>query len=76
MLIKRCKIDGITVDIKVEDGISTKEEQTLYLINLLKILAEGHIESLVKNNASKDEIDNYKETLKLINNYLECKKQL
>ena len=76
MLIKRCKIDGITVDIKVEDGISTKEKQTLALINLLKILAEGHIESLVKNNASKDEIDNYKETLKLINNYLECKKQL
>ena len=76
MLIKRCKIDGITVDIKVEDGISTKEEQTLALINLLKILTEGHIENLVNNNASKDEIDNYKETLKLINNYLECKKQL
>ena len=67
MLIKRCKIDGITIDIKVEDKISTKEEQTLVLINLLKILAEGHIESLINNNASKDEIDNYKETLKLIN---------
>ena len=73
MLIKRCKIDGITVDIMVEDGISTKEEQTLALINLLKILAEGHIESLINNNASKDEIDNYKEALKLINNYLEYK---
>ena len=76
MLIKRCKIDGITVDIMVEDGISTKEEQTWALINLLKILAEYHIESLINNNASKDEIDNYKETLKLINNYLEYKKQL
>ena len=76
MLIKRCKIDGITVDIMVEDGISTKEEQTLALINLLKIVAEGHIESLINNNASKDEIDNYKESLKLINNYLEYKKQL
>ena len=38
MLIKRCKIDGITVDIKVEDGISTKEEQTLALINLFPLL--------------------------------------
>ena len=76
MLIKRCKIDGITVDIMVEDGISTKEEQTLALINLLKIVAEGYIESLINNNASKDEIDNYKESLKLINNYLEYKKQL
>ena len=76
MLIKRCKIDGITVDIMVEGGISTKEEQTLALINLLKIVAEGHIESLINNNASKDEIDNYKESLKLINNYLEYKKQL
>ena len=73
MLIKRCEIDGITVEIKIEDGISTKKEQTLALINLLKILAEGHIESLINNNASKDEIDNYKETLKLINNYLEYK---
>lgn len=38
MLIKRCEIDGITVDIKVEDGTSTKEEQTLALINLLNYL--------------------------------------
>lgn len=76
MLIKRCEIDGIIVEIKVEDGISTKEEQTIAFINLLKILAEGHIDSLVKNNASKEEIENYKESLKLINNYLECKKQL
>ena len=38
MLIQRCEIDGITVDIKVEDGTSTKEEQTLALINLLKYL--------------------------------------
>ncbi len=73
MLIKRYKINEITVEIKVEDGISTKEEQTLALINLLKILAEGNIESLIKNNASKDEIENYKDTLKLINNYLEYK---
>lgn len=72
MLIKRYKINEITVEIKVEDGISTKEEQTLALI-LLKILAEGNIESLIKNNASKDEIENYKDTLKLINNYLEYK---
>lgn len=73
MLIKRYKINEITVEIKVEDGISTKDEQTLALINLLKILAEGNIESLIKNNASKDEIENYKDTLKLINNYLEYK---
>ena len=73
MLIKRYKTNEITVEIKVEDGISTKEEQTLALINLLKILAEGNIESLIKNNASKDEIENYKDTLKLINNYLEYK---
>lgn len=73
MLIKRYKINEITVEIKVEDGISTKEEQTLALINLLKILAEGNVESLIKNNASKDEIENYKDTLKLINNYLEYK---
>ena len=33
MLIERCEINGITVDIKVEDGTSTKEEQTLALIN-------------------------------------------
>ena len=71
MLIKRYKINEITVEIKVEDGISTKEEQTLALINLLKILAEGNIESLIKNNASKDEIENYKDTLKLIYIYLE-----
>ena len=58
MLIKRYKINEITVEIKVEDGISTKEEQTLALINLLKILAEGNIESLIKNNASKDQIEN------------------
>ena len=45
----------------------------MLLINLLKILAEGNIESLIKNNASKDEIENYKDTLKLINNYLEYK---
>lgn len=76
MLIKRCEINGITVEIKVEDGISTKEEQTLALINLLKILAEGHIESLVKNNDSKEKIENYKESLELINNYLEYKQQL
>ncbi len=76
MLIKRCEIDGITVEIKVEDGISTKEEKTLALINLLKILAEGQIESLVKNNDSKEEIENYKESLELINNYLEYKQQL
>ncbi len=76
MLIKRCKIDGITVEIKVKDGVSTKEEQTLASVNLLKFLVEGHIDSLIKNNASKDEIDNYKESLKLINNYLEYKKQL
>lgn len=76
MLIKRCEIDGITVDIKVEDGTSTKEEQTLALINLLKLLVEGHIDSLVKNNASKEEVKNYKELLELINNYLEYKQQL
>ena len=68
MLIKRCEIDGITVDIKVEDGTSTKEEQTLALINLLKFLVESHIDSLVKNNASKEEVKNYKELLELINN--------
>ena len=60
MLIKRCEIDGITVDIKVEDGTSTKEEQTLALINLLKFLVESHIDSLVKNNDSKEEVKNYK----------------
>lgn len=76
MLIKRCEIDGITVDIKVEDGTSTKEEQTLALINLLKFLVEDHIDSLVKNNASKEEVKNYKELLELINNYLEYKQQL
>ena len=76
MLIKICEIDGITVDIKVEDGTSTKEEQTLALINLLKLLVEGHIDSLVKNNASKEEVKNYKELLELINNYLEYKQQL
>lgn len=76
MLIKRCEIDGITVDIKVENGTSTKEEQTLALINLLKFLVEGHIDSLVKNNASKEEVKNYKELLELINNYLEYKQQL
>ena len=73
MLIKRCEIDEITVDIKVEDGTSTKEEQTLALINLLKFLVESHIDSLVKNNASKEEVKNYKELLELINNYLEYK---
>lgn len=76
MLIKRCEIDGITVDIKVEDGTSTKEEQTLALINLLKFLVESHIDSLVKNNASKEEVKNYKELLELINNYFEYKQQL
>ena len=76
MLIKRCEIDGITVDIKVEDGTSTKEEQTLALINLLKFLIKVHIDSLVKNNASKEEVKNYKELLELINNYLEYKQQL
>lgn len=76
MLIKRCEIDGITVEIKIEDGISTKKEQTLALINLLKILAESQIESLIKNNESKEEIENYKESLKLINNYFEYKQQL
>lgn len=76
MLIKRCEIDGITVDIKVEDGTSTKEEQTLALINLLKFLVEDHIDSLLKNNASKEEVKNYKELLELINNYLEYKQQL
>ena len=76
MLIKRCEIDGITVDIKVEDGTSTKEEQTLALINLLKFLVEGNIDSLVKNNTSKEEVKNYKELLELINNYLEYKQQL
>lgn len=76
MLIKRCEIDGITVEIKNEDGISTKKEQTLVLINLLKILAESQIESLIKNNESKEEIENYKESLKLINNYFEYKQQL
>ncbi len=76
MLIKRCEIDGITVDIKVEDGTSTKEEQTLALINLLKFLIKGHIDSLVKNNVSKEEVKNYKELLELINNYLEYKQQL
>ncbi len=48
MLIKRCEIDGIAVDIKVDDGTSTKEEQTLTLIKLLKFLVEGHIDSLEK----------------------------
>ena len=76
MLIKRCEIDGITVDIKVEDGTSTKEEQTLALINLLKFLVESHIDSLVKNNASKEEVKNYKELLELINNYFEYKQKL
>ena len=76
MLIKRCEIDGITVEIKIKDGISTKKEQTLALINLLKILAESQIESLIKNNESKEEIENYKESLKLINNYFEYKQQL
>ena len=76
MLIKRWKIDGITVEIKVEDGVSTKEEQTLAFVNLLKFLVEGHIDSLVKNNASKEEVKNYKESLELINNYLEYKQQL
>ena len=76
MLIERCEINGITVDIKVEDGTSTKEEQTLALINLLKFLVESHINSLVKNNASKEEVKNYKELLELINNYLEYKQQL
>ena len=76
MLIKRCEIDGITVDIKVQDGTSTKEEQTLALINLLKFLVESHIDSLVKNNASKEEVKNYKELLELINNYFEYKQQL
>ena len=76
MLIKRCEIDGITVDIKVEDGTSTKEEQTLALINLLKFLIKVHIDSLVKNNVSKEEVKNYKELLELINNYLEYQHQL
>ena len=76
MLIKRWKIDGITVKIKVEDGVSTKEEQTLASVNLLKFLVESHIDSLVKNNASKEEVKNYKESLELINNYLEYKQQL
>ena len=76
MLIKRWKIDGITVEIKVEDGVSTKEEQTLASVNLLKFLVESHIDSLVKNNASKEEVKNYKESLELINNYLEYKQQL
>lgn len=34
MLIKRWKIDGITVEIKVEDGVSTKKEETLASVNL------------------------------------------
>ena len=76
MLIKRCEIDGITVEIKIEDGISTKKEKTLALINLLKILDESQIESLIKNNESKEEIEIYKESLKLINNYFEYKQQL
>lgn len=76
MLIKRWKIDGITVEIKVEDGVSTKKEQTLASVNLLKFLVEGHIDSLVKNNASKEEVKIYKESLELINNYLEYKQQL
>lgn len=76
MLIKRWKIDGITVEIKVEDGVSTKEEQTLASVNLLKFLVKGHIDNLVKNNASKEEVKNYKEPLELINNYPEYKQQL
>ncbi len=55
MLIKRCEIDGITVDIEIEDSESTKEEQSLALMNLLKFLVEGHIDNLVKNNAPNDE---------------------
>ena len=55
MLIKRCEIDGITVDIEIEDSESTKEEQSLALMNLLKFLVEGYIDNLVKNNAPNDE---------------------
>ena len=76
MLIKRWKIDGITVEIKVEDGVSTKEEQTLASVNLLKFLVEGHIDNLVKNNAPNEDIKSYRELLELINNYLKYTQQL
>ena len=48
MLIKRCKIDGITVDIEVENRISSKEKHSLELVKLLKILTKGHIDNLLK----------------------------
>ncbi len=76
MLIKRCEINGITVDIEIEDSESTKEEQSLALMNLLKFLVEGHIDNLVKNNAPNEDIKSYRELLELINNYLKYTQQL
>lgn len=76
MLIKRCEIDGITVDIEIEDSESTKEEQSLALMNLLKFLVESHIDNLVKNNAPNEDIKSYKELLELINHYPGYKQQL
>lgn len=76
MLIKRCEINGITVDIEIEYSESTKEEQSLALMNLLKFLVEDHIDNLVKNNAPNEDIKSYKELLELINNYLGYKQQL
>ena len=49
MLIERCEINGITVDIKVEDGTSTKEEQTLALIKLLKFFIIDSLKLKISN---------------------------
>ena len=49
MLIKRCEIDGITVDIKVEDGTSTKEEHTLAFIKLLKFFIINSLKLKISN---------------------------
>ena len=48
MWIKRCEINRITVDIEVENRISSKEKHSLELVKLLKILTKGHIDNLLK----------------------------
>lgn len=73
MLIKKYKIDGITVEIRTEPSNSTKNEQNLALVELLECLTNFEYQDVLSQakNITPETLAGYESCLQLFKCYKE-----
>lgn len=69
------KKQNIEIEIRFEEGNSTRDEQLLSLVKFLRALTDGEIEHLISINGNPQKIQEYQECLQLLDNYIENKEQ-